>query len=77
MLGYFTAGIMLCLSSEDPSFETCTVYRSPVAFPTEQMCHSAVIDQIEVLPFYFDMEIYQIIDIKCINWLEELDGIAL
>ena len=70
LTGYFTAGFLLCKIGEVAEYHNCIVYRSPFAFPTEQLCQNSLIEQSKILPKLFDFEntVY-IKDVKCIEWL--------
>lgn len=69
-LGYYTAGFLLCLIGEPQEYKNCLVYRSNFAFPTEQICQAAMVEQSKMLPVMFDMEAYELVNVKCIGWLE-------
>lgn len=71
MNGYFTAGILLCFTGLEPSYDTCMAYRSPTAYPTEQMCQEAIVNEFNIISDRFNLELYDIISIKCDNWLED------
>lgn len=70
-LGYYTAGFLLCLIGEPQNFENCLVYRSRAAYPTEQICQADMIKQSQMLWFNFDPESFEVVDIKCVEWLPE------
>ena len=69
LLGYYTAGFFLCLIGEPQEYQNCIVYRSPNSFPTEEICHSSLVKQGEMLWYMFDQESFEVVDIRCIEWL--------
>jgi hypothetical protein len=69
LLGYYTAGFLLCLIGEPNTYESCRVYRSPNAYPTEEMCMMDLARQYQFIPYIFDPELFEIIDVKCIEWI--------
>jgi hypothetical protein len=71
LLGYYTAGFLLCLIGEPQEYKNCMVYRSPFAFPTEELCHVSIIEQHEMLWYNFDNESFEIVNVKCVEWLPE------
>jgi|DEB0MinimDraft_10_1074344.scaffolds.fasta_scaffold233899_2 hypothetical protein len=68
-LGYYTAGFLICLIGQTPSYDTCRVYRSPNAYPTEEMCMENLARQYQFLPYTFDPDTTEVIDVKCIEWI--------
>ena len=69
LLGYFTAGFFLCAVDQPHQYNTCFVYRSPNSYPTEEYCQAAMVEQSKMLWYLFDPSKYEIVDIKCIEWL--------
>lgn len=74
LLGYYTAGFFLCLIGEPQEYKNCLVYRSPNAYPTEEMCQVEMIKQSQLLWYMFDPKAFEIVDVKCIEWLPERKG---
>ena len=70
LLGYYTAGFLLCLIGETHEYKNCIAYRSPNSYSTEENCMKALFAQRQMLWYSVDPELYEIIDIKCIEWLE-------
>ena len=70
LLGYYTAGFLLCLIGEPQEYKNCIVYRSPNSYPTEETCMKSLFMQRQMLWYNINPESYEIIDIKCIEWLE-------
>jgi len=54
---------------EPQSFETCILIRSPTAFPTEEICQMSIVEQINMMPQNDFLTNFQIVDIKCVDWL--------
>ena len=71
ILGYYTAGFFMCLIGEPHEYKNCLVYRSPNAYPTEQVCHADLIEQSKLLWYMFDPKSFEVVDIKCVEWLSE------
>ena len=70
LLGYYTAGFLLCLIGEPQEYKNCIVYRSPNSYPTEEVCMKSLFMQRQMLWYNIDPESYEIVDIKCVEWLE-------
>ena len=75
LLGYYTAGFFLCLIGEPQEYKNCIVYRSPNSFPTEEICHASLVKQGEMLWYMFDKESFEVVDIRCIEWLSPKKGV--
>lgn len=69
ILGYYTAGFMMCLIGKVQDYNNCILYRSPNAYPTEQICQASLIKQSERIWFMFDQESFEVVDVKCVEWL--------
>lgn len=69
MSGYFTAGVLLCLIGEPAEYKNCMLYRSTLAYPTETSCYEALQNQLGLMYVMFDMEAYEIREVKCVGWL--------
>ena len=69
LTGYFTGGFLMCLLGEPYSYSNCMVYRSNFAYPTEQECQDALIEQSVNMRLRFDPDVYEIANAKCIEWL--------
>lgn len=70
LLGYYTAGFLLCLIGEPQEYKNCIVYRSPNSYPTEEVCMKSLFMQRQMLWYNVNPESYEIIDVKCVEWLE-------
>lgn len=75
LLGYYTAGFFLCLIGEPQEYQNCIVYRSPNSFPTEEICHASLVEQGEMLWYMFDQKSFEVVDIRCIEWLPPKKGV--
>jgi len=75
-MGIYTAGLLICLIGQPQTYDTCVITRAPLAFPTEEQCFKSVAANLKVIPYKFNMELYEIVDIKCTNWLPEGDRIS-
>ena len=70
LLGYYTAGFFLCLIGEPQEYKNCIVYRSPNSYATEENCMKSLYTQRQMLFYNVDPKLFEIIDIKCVEWLE-------
>ena len=69
LLGYYTAGFLLCLTGEPQEYKNCIVYRSSNSYSTEENCMKSLYMQRQMLFYNVDLKLYEIIDIKCVEWL--------
>lgn len=74
-LGYYTAGFLMCLIGEPMNYDTCRVYRSKNAYPTQQSCMEDLALQAQLVPYVFNPDDYYIADVKCIEWIASGDQI--
>ena len=41
---------------------------------TEEICHASLVKQGQMLWYMFDQESFEVVDIRCIEWLPERKG---
>lgn len=67
----FTAAIMVCLIDKPRSYDTCQVINAHFKYPNEEMCWGAMNAQLQYQGQNLFKVGYELVDAKCINWLEE------
>jgi len=67
----FTAAIMVCLIDQPRSYATCQVINANFKYPNEEMCWAAMNTQVRYQEQNLLKVGYELVDAKCINWLEE------
>ena len=67
----YTAAILVCLVGEERSYATCQVINAHFKYPNEEMCWSAMNQQLKYQGQNLLKVGYELVDAKCIDWLEE------
>lgn len=67
----YTAAILVCLIDQERSYETCQVINAQFKYPNEEMCWAAMNAQVRYQGQNLLKVGYELVDAKCINWLEE------
>ena len=69
----YTAAVMACLVGEPHSYDTCQVVNANFKYPSEDICWLAVNNWLkQMYPSMQELN-YEIIDAKCVEWLEMPD----
>jgi len=68
----YTAAILVCMTTEIQTYDTCSVINSEWKYYTENQCWASINSKIESLKNYPEigkLDKYEVVDAKCISWL--------
>ena len=67
----YTAAIMVCLADKPQNYENCQVINAYFKYQTEEQCWDAINGQIKYQGKNMLSVGYELVDAKCISWLEK------
>lgn len=71
----YTAAIMFCLIDQPRSYSTCQISNAHFKYNTEEQCWLAINGQVKYQNQNMLKVGYELVDAKCIKWLEEKSDI--
>jgi len=68
----YTATLLMCLIGEPQTYMSCEITNGQWKFPSEGACQQAVVFKVtEMYEQTRLLDKYEIVDIKCTNWLQK------
>lgn len=71
----FTAAIMVCLIDEPKNYENCQIINAHFKYTSEEQCWAAINGQIKYQGQNLLQVGYELVDAKCVNWLQKKSNI--
>lgn len=70
----YTAAIMVCLMDKPRDYDNCQIINAHFKYKTEEQCWLAINGQVKYQGQNMLKVGYELVDAKCIQWLEETQG---
>lgn len=70
----YTAAIMVCLADKPRDYANCQIINAHFKYKTEEQCWLAINGQVKYQGQNMLKVGYELVDAKCIQWLEETQG---
>ena len=71
----YTAAIMICLIDKPRTYDNCQIINAHFKYKTEEQCWLAINGQVQYQGENMLKVGYELVDGKCIKWLEEKSDI--
>lgn len=69
----YTAAILICLTDQPRTYDTCQVINAHFKYHTEEQCWLAINGQIKYQNDNLLKVGYELVDAKCIEWLPKTE----